>query len=279
MRNADSQGVCIAVGFFDGVHLGHQAILAGADTVLTFNNHPLSILAPESAPRLIMPPNDRIATIKACGISTVVSLDFTRELSVMPPEDFAAKYLKARCVRCGENWRFGKGGRGDADLLRRLGIEVVVVPYSAYNGERVSSTRIRAALEGGDVESANAMLGKEFEISGTAIRGKGLGSKIGYPTVNIAVDDLPGSERVRLPCGVYEVLVGGVRGIANYGVAPTMRERSWKSPMLEVHFLGGVPDISQYYVKFIRFIRPEREFKSLEELRRQIAADCAIMTA
>jgi len=277
VRDADDQGVCVAVGFFDGVHRGHRAILEGADVALTFRNHPLSLLAPERAPRLMMSPADREAAIRACGVSTVVSLDFTRELADMSPEDFAARYLRARSVRCGENWRFGRGGSGDAALLRKMGVEVTVVSYAEYDGDRISSTRIRAALESGDVVSANAMLGRRFSVEGAVTSGKGVGGKLGFPTVNVAVGAPDDPPMVRLPRGVYEVEWRGLRGVANFGVAPTMRERAWSRPVLEVHFAEPPPQAQEMKVELIRFVRPEREFQSVEDLRRQIAADCAII--
>ena len=174
MRNAALQS--LAVGFFDGVHLGHQAILKGADAALTFRNHPLSVLAPEKAPRLIMSVEERVAAIKACGVERVEVLDFTRELATMSAEEFVDFLNKRRgrrfsLVRCGENWRFGKGGAGDAEFLRRMGFEVEVVPYAEYKDERISSSRIRAALERGAIEDANAMMGRRFKVQGSKARG------------------------------------------------------------------------------------------------------------
>lgn len=233
----------LAVGFFDGVHLGHQAIVGRADAVLTFANHPLSVLSPEKAPPCIMTLEERVAAIG----KPVTVLTFTRELAAMSREEFAARYLAGNCIICGENWRFGRDGAGDADWLRAQGFAVEVVPYAVYEGEPISSTRIRSCLERGELTAANAMLGRSFSLCGVISRGKGEGAKIGYPTVN-------------LRRGVYEVSVNGERAIANYGVAPTFGERAWATPTLEVHFL--------------RFIRPERKFSSTEELKSQIAADC-----
>ena len=278
----------LAVGFFDGVHLGHQAILKGADAALTFRNHPLTVLAPEKAPRLIMTPEDRIAAIRACGVKDVTVLDFTPELAEMSAEEFAEFLNKRRgrrfpLVRCGANWRFGKGGAGDAAFLRKLGFSVEVAPYVEYRGERVSSSRIRAALENGEIEDANAMMGRRFRVRGSRFKGKGLGEKIGYPTVNLEISEREsrergGSSRIGLRCGVYEVEVGGVRGIANYGLAPTMGDKAWTSPILEIHFLRRSPPpfaSDPTAVELVRFIRPEKKFGSIDDLQRQIAADCA----
>jgi glycerol-3-phosphate cytidylyltransferase-like family protein len=142
----------VAVGFFDGVHLGHRRILEGADAALTFRNHPSSVLRPESAKTLLMPYSEKEEFIRACGVKNVIALDFTPELASMPPEkfiDFIASFSK---VRCGADWRFGKGAKGDAEFLRGRGFEVEVVPYAELDGERISSTRIRAALEKGDLK-------------------------------------------------------------------------------------------------------------------------------
>ena len=127
----------LAVGFFDGVHLGHQAILKGADAALTFRNHPLTILAPERAPRLIMSCEERVAAIKACGVKDVTVVDFTPELAEMPAEEFVDSFLKRKgfrfsTVRCGANWRFGAGGAGDAAFLRERGFGGEVVLYAEY---------------------------------------------------------------------------------------------------------------------------------------------------
>ena len=275
----------LAVGFFDGVHLGHQAILKDADAALTFRNHPLSILAPENAPRLIMTCEERVAAIKACGVKDVRVLDFTRELAEMPAEEFVVSFLKRsgdrfHAVRCGENWRFGKGGEGNADWLRGRGVEVEVVPYAEYKSERISSSRVRAALERGEIEDANEMMGRKFTVHGSRFKGKGLGKEIGYPTINLELSAL----NLGLPFGVYEVEVEGRMAIANYGFAPTMGDKAWSSPVLEIHILHSTPTPPTYTsdsteVEFVRFIRPERKFDSVEDLQRQIAVDCAKITA
>ena len=272
----------LAIGFFDGVHLGHQAILKGADAVLTFRNHPLSVLAPANAPRLIMSCEERVAAIRARGVKDVTVLDFTPELAELSPESFVARYLSSPVsgllfsVRCGENWRFGKGGEGNAEWLRARGVDVEVAPYAEYKGERISSSRIRASLEHGEIEDANAMMGRRFKVQGSRFKGKGLGGKIGFPTVNLELSTL----NLQLPLGVYEVEIDGAKGIANYGLAPTMGDRAWTSPVLELHVLGNrtiraIEQSDNLSVSFVRFIRPERKFESVRDLQRQIAADCA----
>ena len=166
MRSADFQSV--AVGFFDGVHLGHQSILKGAEAALTFLNHPLAVLSPDRAPRLLMDAEERLAAIRSCGVGEVVALNFTPEFARLSPEEFLATAGITRKVkvRCGDNWRFGRGGAADATWLRAHGYSVEVIPAVEYRGEAVSSTRIRAALERGEVEDAGAMLGRPFEVRG-----------------------------------------------------------------------------------------------------------------
>lgn len=272
----DTDGESVAVGFFDGVHLGHQAILHGATRALTFRNHPLTVLCPDRAPKLIMTCEERMAAIRACGVRDVEALEFTADLARETPESFLPRL--GTHVRCGENWRFGAGGKGDAAFLRARGITVDVVPYAEYRGERISSTRIRTALEEGKIRDANAMLGRAFSIIGTIFTGKGTGGVIGYPTLNIAP-----SRETCIPRGVYAVSLGGKPAIANYGVAPTMGERAWTNPCLEVHVLAAdgvtfAKDAS-VSVELHDFIRPERTFDSVEALSRQIAEDVGKITA
>lgn len=274
MHNASRRG--LAVGFFDGVHLGHQAILRGASAALTFRNHPLSVLAPERAPRLVMSAEERIAAMRACGVGEVIVLDFTKELAQMPAREFALRHLAdpawGGVVRCGGNWRFGRGGEGDAALLRSLGLAVEVLPYAVHDGGRISSTRIRGALECGEMEDASAMLGRDWTAHGEVFKGKGFGAGLGFPTVNVLLEGVS----LELRRGVYEVFAAGCRAIANYGVAPTFGDMAWKRPVLEMHFTGEVPSVAEgesVEVAFHRFVRPERRFSSPEELKRQIESD------
>ena len=284
MRDAALKG--LAVGFFDGVHLGHREILRGASAALTFRNHPLTVLAPEKAPRLIMTCEERVAAIKACGVDEVTVLDFTRQLAEMSAEEFVAQHLSSSVsrlpslIRCGANWRFGKGGLGDAAFLRSRGYAVEIVPYAEYKGEPISSSRIRQCLERGAIEDANAMLGRKFQVSGSRFEGKGLGTDMGYPTINLKPETL----NLKLPLGVYEVEVEGVKAIANYGFAPTMSDKAWKTPVLEIHLLGeGAKDVRRetadgVSVTLVRYIRPEKKFDSIDDLKWQIAADCDTIT-
>ena len=278
MRDAAVQSV--AVGFFDGVHVGHQAILRRAGRALTFRNHPLSVLAPERAPRLIMSPEDKIAAMRACGVAEVELVDFTPEFATLAPEDFAGRFFVGRdggrcSVVCGENWRFGAGGRGDAEFLRKRGFDVTVVPYAVCNGERVSSSRIRRSLGAGEIGEAAEMLGRRIAASGRRFGGKGMGAALGFPTVNLRLEASPAS---LLPFGVYEVVACGTKAVANYGLAPTMGAAAWTEPVLELHFVDAVPtclSAESMQVEFVRFIRAEAKFASVDDLRRQISADVA----
>ena len=163
------------------------------------------------------------------------------------------------------------GGAGTADLLRDLGFRVTVVPFATWRGEPVSSTRIRTALGEGDVAAAAAMLGRPYSASGHVVDGKGEGRKLGFPTFNV----VPAPGRLPLARGVYAVETPLGRGIANWGVAPTMGDRAWSEPVLEVHLLipPDAPPPTSLRVAFTSFIRPERTFESIADLQEQLARD------
>ena len=269
----------LAVGFFDGVHLGHQAILRGADAALTFRSHPLLVVAPDRVPQMIMSVDERVSAIRECGVRKVVLLDFSSRIASMKPEDFL---LMARArtgftsIRCGANWRFGRDGSGTAEWLMKRGESVEVVPYAEFHGAPVSSSRIRECLRKGAIEDAAAMLGRPVSTPVMRFHGKGMGSGLGFPTVNFEIGSpIAGM----LPLGVYKVECGHVPGIANFGVAPTMGGRAWTKPVLEVYFPSGeVPsERDGETVSFISFIRPEKRFESFDALKAQIARDCEMI--
>lgn len=273
----------LAIGFFDGVHLGHRRILAGADAALTFREHPLSVLAPDKAPPLLMTPEERLAAIAATlkGFN-IRALSFTHELAAEPADAFATRlrrdYPDLETILCGPNWRFGAGGAGDADFLRARGFAVEVVPLEERNGAPVSSTRIRAALQAGDLPAANAMLGRPFAVAGEVASGKGEGRKLGFPTINVRPAN-PCLARL-LPFGVYVADTDWGRAVANWGQAPTMGEQAWPAPVLEVHVVGrgegekvGRGEGEKVEISLRRFLRPERRFDSVEALREQIKTD------
>lgn len=277
--------VALAIGFFDGVHRGHRAILdaaraagpSGGVVALTFSNHPFTVLAPERAPALLQTPEQKREALAAAGAAAVEMCEFTREVASMECADFAA-LLRGRFgedvqIFCGANWRFGAGGAGDAQTLRGLGLRVAVCEGVCEGGELVSSTRIRAALAEGDVALANRMLGRNYELAGEIVPGKQLGRKINRPTLNVAAF-APALRR-----GVYAVETEWGRGIANWGVAPTMGSAAWRENILEVHLVDGAPpaDAAFAHARILAFIRPEMQFASIDALAEQIARDIAAM--
>ena len=273
----------VAIGFFDGVHLGHRRILralrdaasaAGArPAVLTFSNHPLAVVDPKSAPPLLMPRARRIAELAAAAGCEVAALDFTPALAAMAPEDFIARlhamFGRVSCVFCGPGWRFGAQGRGNAATLAAAGIDVRETPFAMSGGERISSTRIRAAVRSGDLAAAAAMLGRPFALCGAVRPGKGEGRKLGFPTVNI----VPAAGMCLPPRGAYAI----EGGVANFGTAPTFGEDAWSEPVLEAHYFARPPDFPDggAEVPLLRFLRPERRFADVASLRAQIAMDIA----
>lgn len=261
----------VAVGFFDGVHPGHRSILRDADRVVTFSRHPAEVLCPSSAPALLMDLDERIRAISDVSPRAEITvLDFDSSLAAVSAEEFASRYLDGCIVRCGDDWRFGAGGRGDGEFLRMRGIEIERVEPAYFRGEKISSSRIRRALSEGDTASASAMLSSPFRVRGRVVGGKGRGAGLGFATVNLETRSLP------LRRGVYEVFADCRRAVANYGVAPTMGEEAWEKPVLEVHFIdGGGFSGETLDVEFIRFIRPERKFSGVAELAASIAADRA----
>ena len=276
-EQADQPAV-LTIGNFDGVHRGHGRILDGADAVLTFVNHPLTVLDPPHAPPLLMDVDERLALLETEGARqprAVRALRFTPAFAAQPPAAFAdflrRAYPSLARIHCGGNWRFGAKGAGTPALLRTLGFDVKVARYVRYRNERISSTRIRAALAEGNVEDACAMLGRPFAVTGAVVPGKGLGRHLSAPTLNVAV--APPLKR-----GVYAVSTSLGPGLANYGVAPTMGRKAWTAPVLEVHLLEGTglfAPPARLRTEFRAFLRPERTFASVAALRDQIVADIA----
>jgi len=276
----------LAVGFFDGVHLGHRRILSRADAALTFRNHPATVFAPARAPALLMKPQTRLSAIRA-ALSTragertaesVRALEFTVELAAQPPAEFAgwlqASYPGLEKILCGANWTFGAGGAGTPEFLRTCGFQVEVVPFAECGGIPVSSTRIRSAVAEGRLDLAAELLGRPWVLEGELAAGKGIGRVLGYPTLNVH----PAPGLVLPPQGVYAVETSFGAGVANFGLAPTMGEHAWKAPVLEVHLLeksADLPSTGMFSVGMRRFLRAERTFGSVEELRAQIARHVA----
>ncbi len=285
--------IVLAAGTFDGLHLGHQALirrameeaasLGGTAVVMTFDRHPASIVRPDRAPRLLTTNDEKIALLERMGVPALLLLKFTPELASVPAEEFivhivaACKPLHMICV--GGQWSFGKGGEGNIALLEQLGagkgFSVVQIDPVREEGIPISSTRIRNAISSGNLDEAAACLGRRFLLLGTVVTGAGLGSKIGFPTANL---DVP---RMQLPPnGVYAVKVhrGGAsfEGVCNIGFRPTV-DASAQAPVVEVHLFDLSADLvgESFSLEFVKFLRPEQKFSGLEELKGQIARDCS----
>jgi riboflavin kinase/FMN adenylyltransferase len=275
----------LALGVFDGVHVGHRAVIAraveaarkegGKAFVVTFDPHPIRVIAPEKAPAsLLATLDEKAAVLKALGVDGLLVIHFDMAFAKMDAEEFVRKLLAAdvRTVAVGEDWRFGSKRSGDVAMLRRmggeLGFQLEAVPPVMWDGERISSTRIRQAIRDGNFDSVEEMLGRPYELSGTVIEGRKLGRGLGFPTANLRL-----GERQTPRDGVWAVKVDGVRkGVANLGTRPTV---DGGERLLEVHLLDFSGDLygKELRVRFEKFLRPERKFGSLEELREQIGRD------
>lgn len=286
------QPVHWAMGFFDGVHRGHQQVIASADTpgslrgVLTFASHPLAVLAPQKQPKLITPETEqKRALLAAAGVQVLLELPFTSGLAATEPRAFLDA-LRAVCpmagISVGRNWHFGKGGVGNAAFVEQYaaehGLRACVQDMAEYEGVRICSTRIREVLAAGNLPLAQAMLGHSFSIAGEVEQGQKLARRLGFPTANMRVHP----QAVLPPAGVYEVhtLVDGVlcRGIANLGIRPTIDEAQ-KVVRLETHLLNWQGNLygRRMQMELLRFLRPEKKFGSVDELRAQIEADVQML--
>jgi len=282
--------VFLAIGVFDGVHLGHRAVIeraardakaaGGTAVVVSFDPHPVRVLRPEQAPRLLTSTMHKIRLISELGVRHFLLIPFDAAFGATPPEQFirqlaAACHLKEICV--GHQWSFGKGRTGNLELLRRLadelGFDEVGVQAVCINGEIVSSTLIRGAVQSGDLAKAARLLGRDYSILGTVVQGDQIGRKLGFPTANLSAhnEQFP-------PNGVYAVdaMLNGERlkGIVNIGVRPTIAHATGVR-LLELHIFDFDRDIygQDIEVFFRAFIRPEQKFAGLDELKAQIAKD------
>ncbi|HXX41188.1 MAG TPA: bifunctional riboflavin kinase/FAD synthetase [Chthoniobacterales bacterium] len=281
----------LAIGVFDGVHLGHQAVIStsadhahaenGTPVVVTFDPHPEKILRPQSAPHLLTATQHKIELIRKLGVEHLLVIQFSQEFAAIPAEQFVdrlvaySKPLGEICV--GHEWAFGKNRAGNLDLLNKLGrrlhFNVVGIPPVSAKRTVVSSTAIRQAIERGDFATAAEMLGRDYTILGTVICGDKLGKKFGFPTANLSAhnEQFP-------PNGVYvaEALLDGQlhRGVVNLGVRPTVSSEK-SERVLEIHLLDFNREIygEQLEVRFIRYLRPEEKFENVTALVEQIRRD------
>lgn len=284
--------IVLVVGTFDGVHLGHRALIyrameeasscGGTTVVMTFDRHPAALIRPDKVPALLTRNTEKMALLDALGIPVLLMLEFTPEFASTTARDFIMKLsdscrpLHAVCV--GSEWSFGNGGKGNVALLKKLGAEhdfsVIRISPVKVQGVAVSSTRIRAALATGDFHEAELCLGRHFLLSGSVVRGAGLGSRIGFPTANLDVAGLQ-----LPPNGVYAVkLFRGERilsGVCNIGLRPTV-DAAATTPVVEVHLFDFSDNLlcENLSLEFMKFLRPEKKFANIEELKGQIARDC-----
>ena len=282
--------VALAIGVFDGLHLGHQEVIRAAQehaaqhhgtaVVMTFHPHPLKVLRPEQAPKRLAGASYKQKLLARMGIEWSLRCPFTEETAAMDAETFVAELVQAcrplGCISVGYTWTFGKGRSGNIHSLMDLGqrhdFAVYGVPPIKVGGEVVSSTMIREAVAAGDLSRASARLGRAYALYGKVLEGRRLGRQIGFPTANVQ----PEAELLP-PYGVYAVRVeleGAWRpGVANLGVKPTVEAAA--APLLEVHLFDWEGNLygQRLEVQLTHFLRPEQKFPTLDALKVQIAQD------
>ena len=264
----------VAIGTFDGVHLGHRAVIDDADTVLTFDPHPLEVLHPAALPKLIMPFAVKRDVIEGLGVKELVVIPFDEEFAHRSAEDFVEhvliEKLGAAKVSVGENFRFGKKAKGDPEMLRAHSeFETSVVPLIEVDGETVSSTRIRALVAAGDMEHAQHCLGAPFMVEGEVVTGDQRGRELGFPTANIVPDD-----RLAIPGhGVYAAFANGVPAAVNVGVRPTFE--TGRGVLIETYLIDRSEDLygRTLRVAFVERLRGEKRFPSVDDLVAQMRRD------
>jgi riboflavin kinase / FMN adenylyltransferase len=264
----------VAVGTFDGVHRGHREVIRGNDTVLTFDPHPIAVINPAAAPRLLTPLPIKRDLIAGLGVEELVVIPFDRDFAAQSAEEFVddvlVNRLGAEHVSVGENFRFGKGAKGDADLLRsRPEFSTRVVPLVEVAGETVSSSQIRALVAAGDVRKAADFLGGPFLFEGEVVEGDHRGHELGMPTANLVPDDrlvYPGH-------GVYAAWAHGYPAAVNVGVRPTFD--TGRGPLIEAHLIGyeGVLYGEILRIGFVERLRGEKRFESVDALVEQMHRD------
>jgi riboflavin kinase/FMN adenylyltransferase len=264
----------VAIGTFDGVHLGHKEVIDDADTVLTFEPHPLEILHPAAAPKLIMPFKVKRDVIDGLGVSELVVIPFDDDFALIPAQGFIEQVLLeqlgAQRVSVGENFRFGAKAQGDPAMLQaRNEFETRVVPLVEVDGETVSSTRIRALVAAGEVEAARRCMGAPFMLEGPVVEGDKRGRGLGFPTANLIPDD-----RIVSPGhGVYAAFANGFAAAVNIGVRPTFE--SGRGVLIEAYLIDHDEDLygQNLRIAFVSRLRGERRFPSVEELVAQMHRD------
>jgi riboflavin kinase / FMN adenylyltransferase len=277
LPDAEPRDRHVAIGVFDGVHKGHQAVIDEADTVLTFDPHPLSVINPDAAPKLIMPFDVKRDVIDGLGVDELVVIPFDKEFMKIPAEEFISRILVeklgAKKVSVGENFRFGAKAKGTPEMLAEHGeFETRVVPLVEVDGETVSSSRIRALVAAGEVDAAMRCLGAPFMYEGTVVEGdRRGGAELGFPTANLVPDDhlvVPGH-------GVYAAFANGHPAAVNVGVRPTFE--TGRGLLIESFLIDYDGDLygKNLRVAFVERLRGEKRFPSVEELIAQMHRDVA----
>jgi riboflavin kinase/FMN adenylyltransferase len=268
----------VAVGEFDGVHVGHREVIRGSDTVLTFDPHPREVIAPDAAPKLLTSLEHKTELIAALGVEELVVIHFDRAFSSLTADEFVDQVLVEKLgateVSVGENFRFGHRAGGDAALLEADGRFVArVAPLVEFEGEIVSSSHIRGLIAAGEVEPAARFLGAPFQLRGEVVAGDRRGREIGFPTANLVPD-----ERYAYPGhGIYACMaeVEGDRWPAavNVGVRPTFV--TGRGMLVEAYLLDFAGDIygAELRLEFLQRLRGEKRFETVEALVEQMHAD------
>jgi riboflavin kinase/FMN adenylyltransferase len=283
-------GAAVMVGNFDGVHRGHQALVAAARQEardasvvgLTFDPHPSRVLSPAQAPSALMTLDQKAEVLESLGVDVLAVLPFTAERAAQTPEDFARDVLRraldARTVVVGSGFRFGRGRSGDvprlAELGHELGFRVVTVPPVQQGGRPISSTRVREDLGRGAVESAAELLGRPYFVDGTVVKGAGRGRQLGLPTANLQVvnEMLPAHGVYAGWCHRLPKTVAPWRAVINLGRRPTF---GGEAVTLEAHLLDTEVDLYGQLVRlaFAARLRDERRFEGADALREQVRLD------
>jgi len=264
----------VAIGTFDGLHVGHREVVRGNDTVLTFDPHPMSVIHPEATPKLVMPFEIKRDLIEGLGVDELVVIPFDREFASREAEDFVESVLigqlRASYVSVGENFRFGRAARGTPELLASYDqFETRVVPLVDVGGETVSSSQIRGLVAAGEVRDAATFLGGPFLLEGEVVHGDKRGRELGMPTANIVPDDrlvVPGH-------GVYAGWAHGHPAAINVGVRPTFE--TGRGLLVEPYLLDFDGDLygQTLRIAFVEKLRGEQRFDSADALVEQMQRD------
>ena len=268
------EGRRVAIGTFDGVHVGHREVIRGNDTVLTFHPHPQAVVNPASAPKLLYPQQIKADLIAGLGVEELVTIPFDREFSSKTAEEFVQEVLVERLgavhLSCGENFRFGKKATGDAAFLEsRPEFETRVVPLVEVEGETVSSSHIRGLVAAGELGKASRFLGGPFLFEGEVVEGDRRGRELGMPTANVVPEDslvTPGH-------GVYAAWAHGHPAAVNVGVRPTFD--TGRGTLVEAYLLDFSGDLygETLRIAFLERMRGEKRFESVDELVAQMRLD------